>query len=419
MHSSMAMIALGFASAAQAHIALTYPAPFRASYNPFATNIDYSITSPLAADGSNYPCKGYLSDLGTPAGAPTASFVSGQAYNFTTGSGAVHGGGSCQAALSYDKGATFQVIHSYIGSCPIEAGQSFDFTIPADAPASGSDPAIFAWTWFNEIGNREMYMDCAAVTITGGSAKARDTPTVAFSSRPGLFLANIGNGCTTVESVDAVFPNPGPDVTTKTTKSTENTITGNCAAAVGGGSESGGSSPSAPAASSAIQAPSSSASSGESSIFTVPVVTSTQSEAAPTSVPGGVFVTVPSGAPTTSLPGGVFVSASSAASSATPTTLTTAYLNSTTSSTPTASAGAPGSTGSAGTGVGIQAKTPCTNEGDFNCVEGTSFQQCASGSWSVIRPLAPGTSCSGSMSSSLNIAKRSRVWRPQPVRRHL
>ncbi|CCD44596.1 predicted protein [Botrytis cinerea T4] len=34
----------------------------------------------------------------------------------------------------------------------------------------------------------------------------------------------------------------------------------------------------------------------------------------------------------------------------------------------------------------------CTTEGMFNCISGTSFQQCASGGWSAVQNMAEGTS---------------------------
>jgi hypothetical protein len=36
---------------------------------------------------------------------------------------------------------------------------------------------------------------------------------------------------------------------------------------------------------------------------------------------------------------------------------------------------------------------PCTEEGLWNCVDGFSFQRCASGAWSVVQPIASGTKC--------------------------
>lgn len=58
---------------------------------------------------------------------------------------ATHAGGSCQASLSYDRGATWKVMTSYIGGCVgIQPGgsQSFSFTVPSDAPGG---EALFGW----------------------------------------------------------------------------------------------------------------------------------------------------------------------------------------------------------------------------------------------------------------------------------
>jgi hypothetical protein len=229
---------LGGAQLAAAHMEISYPAPFRSKFNPNAVNVDYTNTAPLAADGSNYPCKGYQSDLGSTAGASTATFAPGGSYNFTVTGGAAHGGGSCQVSLSYDKGATFTVIQSIIGGCPLASNHPF--SIPADAPTGD---AIWAWTWQNNIGNREQYMNCAAVTIGGGSAKREIIPqrevaqqkrAVSFTARPQVFIANIGNGCSTSEGSDVQYPNPGPDVVNNGGKLGQ--PIGSCAAAVGGGS---------------------------------------------------------------------------------------------------------------------------------------------------------------------------------------
>ncbi|KEY63903.1 hypothetical protein S7711_10209 [Stachybotrys chartarum IBT 7711] len=210
------------ASGVTAHMQMMDPAPLRSKSNPHTTDADYSMTSPLLADGSNFPCKGYQSLLGTPQGASVATWQPGEKKSFTLAGTAVHGGGSCQASLSYDKGKTWTVIESYIGNCPLK--NTWDFTVPHDAKAGS---ALFAWSWFNKVGNREMYMNCAAVTI-GGAGKRDKVPeveardkaeavelegrAVAFSRRPAMFVANVGNGCSTLEGKDVAFPNPGPDV---------------------------------------------------------------------------------------------------------------------------------------------------------------------------------------------------------------
>lgn len=115
--------------------------------------------------------------------------------------GATHGGGSCQLSLSYDNGATFKVIKSMEGGCPLKP--TWDFDIPANAPGGH---ALFAWTWFNLVGNREMYMNCAQVQINGGSGSNF------ASTHPDMFVANVGNGCQTVGGKQTVFAHPGDHV---------------------------------------------------------------------------------------------------------------------------------------------------------------------------------------------------------------
>lgn len=209
---------LGLAAVVNGHMEMISPLPFRSKYNPALTapDIDYSMTAPLNNTGIDFPCKGYHNLLGTPQGASAATWAPGGSYSFTVTGNANHDGGSCQASLSYDKGQTFKVIHSYIGGCPAVKGgdSSYQFTVPTDAPAG---EALFAWTWFNLRGNREMYMNCAAVTIGAGKKRDASTP---FSSRPDIFVANVGNGVCTYEGKDVQLPNPGPDVDYKSSLGT-------------------------------------------------------------------------------------------------------------------------------------------------------------------------------------------------------
>lgn len=199
---------------AMGHMEMVKPLPIRSPEDPKATNPDYDYVSPLEPDGSNYPCKGYQTDEFRA----TAEYQAGQSYDMKIKGGATHDGGSCQLSLSYDNGESFKVIKSMIGGCPLTT--SYDFTIPDDAPSGN---ALFAWSWFNKVGNREMYMNCAQVTISGSSSKLRsrhahgherrDT-SLALDSAPSIFIANVdGPGqCTTVEGQDVDFPYPGEDV---------------------------------------------------------------------------------------------------------------------------------------------------------------------------------------------------------------
>ncbi|KAK7431297.1 hypothetical protein QQZ08_002068 [Neonectria magnoliae] len=335
--------ALGLAGLAQSHMEMTYPAPFKSKYNPYSGwDIDYSMTSPLAGDGSNFPCKGYQSLLGTAAGAPTVTWQAGQQYNMSIAGGADHGGGSCQASLSFDKGNTWTVIQSYIGNCPIAPSSSFKFTLPVDTPAG---VALFAWTWFNRIGNREMYMNCAAITVKPGSG----TPSTLLSKRPAMFVANVGNGCKTTEMIDLMLPNPGPNV--DLTSSNTGPPVGQCAAGPGA------------QITTTNKAAISTTTTTVLSTTIAPIKTTIKAPVKNTSKSGGVFVTVPV--------------------STTQTILSFTTRKTTAQPIPTGGA----------TGI-ITPGTPCKPEGYWNCNnEGKAFQRCASGVWSVAMSVAPGTKC--------------------------
>ena len=383
------LMATLLAGSAAAHMQMDFPAPFRSKANPFTTNVDYSMQAPLSPDGSNYPCKGYHSDLGTDAGRPTANFAQGQTYNISIVGGAPHGGGSCQISLSYDKGKTFTVIESIIGGCPLK--QHYDFTVPADAQAG---EALLSWSWHNQIGNREMYQNCAAVTIGGGGAKrAIKERAAAFQSRPQIFVANVGNGCSVGEGAPVQYPNPGPDV--EGTLSGAVPPEGNCGSSSGGGGG-GGNGGGAPAPTSNPVAP-------PNPDPSPAPPTTTAAPAEPTvTLPGGVFITISSedGAPApTDVAGPAPVAPTSEKPAApAPTTEAPVAPAPTTLQTTTkaSTAAPPAGTGGAGSGSGSGSHAvgaTCSTEGAWNCINGTSFQRCASGSWSAIISMAAGTQC--------------------------
>ncbi|KAE8142430.1 hypothetical protein BDV38DRAFT_124856 [Aspergillus pseudotamarii] len=196
------------ATSVSAHMQMSKPYPIRSPLNKDADGEkDYSYTNPLSTSGSDYPCKGYANDPFNSV----ATYSPGQEYEIELQGSATHGGGSCQIGLSYDKGETFHVIHSILGGCPIE--KKYKFTVPSDAP---NGEALLSWTWFNKVGNREMYMNCAQVTIGGSAAKRAQTNALSrrdsFDSLPEIFQAN-NNGpgkCTTTEGEEVNFPLPGP-----------------------------------------------------------------------------------------------------------------------------------------------------------------------------------------------------------------
>ncbi|SMY26981.1 unnamed protein product [Zymoseptoria tritici ST99CH_1A5] len=195
-----------FVSSVNAHMVITSPVPYGAA----------SLTnSPLENDGSDFPCKqrSGVYDIGTmnnmPVGVPQKLAFKG---------GATHGGGSCQVSVTLDKEPTkdseWKVIHSIIGGCPNNATGNadgspeyaystvFDFSMPKGMP---NGQYTLAWTWFNKIGNREMYMNCAPITVTGGA----DNNDV-YNTLPTMFVINLPREeCETKEMEDFVFPNPG------------------------------------------------------------------------------------------------------------------------------------------------------------------------------------------------------------------
>ena len=105
----------------------------------------------------------------------------------------------------------WSVILSIEGGCPSKsasgnlgdnAGSTASDKYPYKIPDS-IKPGTYTvgWRLFNKIGNREMYMNCANVKITGGSSK-RDThtnetyviPDLAerdSTSFPNMFVANV------------------------------------------------------------------------------------------------------------------------------------------------------------------------------------------------------------------------------------
>ncbi|KAF6808398.1 hypothetical protein CSOJ01_07537 [Colletotrichum sojae] len=398
---SQAIVAFGLATLASAHMKMSSPMPYGAS------DLD---NSPLKDDGSDFPCK-QRTNVYAVEGASNV-FAQGAGGQLAFIGSAVHGGGSCQVSITYDakpdKNSVWKVIKSIEGGCPAknaagnlgdnanQANQdTYDFTIPDDMPAGNG---TIAWTWFNKVGNREMYMNCGPVTITGSAGSQ-----TAYESLPDMFTANIG-GCQTREGTDVQFPNPGNAVD-KFGDSKVLEVPAGCGGGSGGGS--GGGNTGSPA-------PSSTAGNGGAQPTAAPTsapVVSKPSASKPTggaSLPGGVFITVPNN-------GGAAPSATASATKA-PAVTPSAAPTVAPSAAPSSGTGTGTGSGSgSGSGSGNGTETPttgagaqtvgaaCTDEGAWNCVGGNSYQRCASGAWSAVQNLASGTSCTAGMGSSINM----------------
>jgi len=241
-----------FAPLVSSHVVMNMPLPFNGDQD----------NAPLAADGSNYPCK----LTGTASGsAAQTTYVPGTAGSFTLKGSAVHGGGSCQISITYDnpptKNSVFKVVQSYEGSCPVNTAGNLPAnpnnmlpSIPVTLPVGlKAGEAVFAWTWFNRIGNREMYMNCAPITI-GGSGSSDSV----FNSLPDMFVANIAvpqSQCTTKETFDILFPNPGQNVVKAQGDTNFTPACGGSDGSSGGSSGAASSAAAAPIPSSAVNTP--------------------------------------------------------------------------------------------------------------------------------------------------------------------
>ncbi|KAG0137686.1 hypothetical protein HOY82DRAFT_512948 [Tuber indicum] len=359
--------------------------------------------NPLQGDGSNFPCHGVAPE------APVATYLPGTSHPLKIKGSAVHGGGSGQMAITYEtkptKNTVFRVMTSYMGDHPIKAAGNLgpadrdpqglkselelwklnplSFTVPKGLPKG---KAVVAWTWFNRIGNREMYMKCATVVIGG-----EETSMTAFEALPGLFKANIGGGCLVPEQATAIdFKNPGPEVFGKGTTPVP------CGEPSSKGTGSGGSAPSGAGASGPVAdtkpsvgntiaptntsspAPSQSAQPGAGNSGTGAGVQPPQENTiAPPATTGGP-------APSPSAPEGNGTGNEATPIPSIPTTL----IASTISLSPPQQTGA-------------RPVEACTTEGEITCGENRTWYMCGSGRKQFMGSLAAGTTCTAG-----KIAKR-------------
>lgn len=196
-------------------------------------------SSPLDASGSDFPCK---LRQGVYDITQMNNIAVGVPQELSFIGGATHGGGSCQVSVTLDKEPTpnskWKVVHSIIGGCPsdVEGNASgdpqfrgtkkFKFTLPTGMP---NGQYTLAWTWLNKIGNREFYMNCAPIQVTGGA----DNNNV-FNSLPDMFVANLPpEKCATTEGQDFAYPNPGESVEIGASAKQGSTLTGPGCGAMG------------------------------------------------------------------------------------------------------------------------------------------------------------------------------------------
>lgn len=391
----------GLAAVSSAHMLMTNPVPYGAS----TLN-----NSPLLADGSDFPCK-VRDGMWAPA-VHDNIYAQGSEQSLAFKGTATHGGGSCQVSvttdLKPDQKSVWKVLKSFEGGCPArdQIGNmgnnpeqidpyKYNFTIPNELSAG---KYTLAWTWFNKVGNREMYMNCAPLTVTG-----KDTGRSFWASLPDMFIANIkfdGQTCTVPADVDLKFPNAG---TFLSKYSGKGLAVANfwapdhdqpaCMRTIS--SKPGGTKP---ASKPADTKPAPKQNSKPSSTF----VKQSAPKSAAAHAPQG------SDKPPTSHNEG---SQRKPLQAAAPAPLASAGQGDAgdfmTIATPTPSpASSPGSapTTAPGSSTTHPAGQKCTQEGLWNCVDGLSFQRCASGQWSVVMQLAAGVGCAKGESNDFPVS---------------
>ncbi|KKY24868.1 putative dna-directed rna polymerase [Diplodia seriata] len=370
--SVLAATALALVSSCNAHMILSSPVPY---------GLDSLTNSPLDNSGSDFPCK---QRSGVYDISEMNNMKVGESQTLSFKGGATHGGGSCQVSVTLDakptKDSQWKVIHSIIGGCPTsEAGNlsgdssydgatKFNYTVPEGMP---NGEYTLAWTWFNKIGNREMYMNCAPITVSGGA----DNNDV-YDKLPDMFVANLPReSCEVPDSMNMVFPNPGDSVETAESSALATSLQGSGCASVtklGAGAGKAGTAAEATGAASGAA--------GASTPVSTP--------AASTPAAGGVFAPgAASGSYTATSMVSVVVTQSAAGAATTPAA---------SPATPAAAAGTPAS--SSGD------CTSCSSNGSVVCIGSDSFGICNNGC-AVKQSLASGTTCSNGTISKRDTSK--------------
>ncbi|KAI8054212.1 hypothetical protein BDF22DRAFT_613377, partial [Syncephalis plumigaleata] len=164
----------------RAHMRMDYPVPRAHPNNRGYGHIDYDLDAPLndRSLGGPFPCKHQK------PGPMTTTLHAGRPVLTRFGRGNPHKGGHCQFALSYDNGRHWVVLRTVVAVC--FAGHS-PYTIRVPIPKGARNGrALFAWTWIAAEGQREYYMNCADVRITGGEDHGTVTgPELLVAQLPG------------------------------------------------------------------------------------------------------------------------------------------------------------------------------------------------------------------------------------------
>lgn len=227
MNPSQLAVVLGIATVVTGHGIMVEPHPYNLNTVPLLQT--FPLDSVLT-----FPCQG---PAHTEHVEKRTILTAGTTQAVKFWISAIHGGGSCQFSVTYENPppvdpAEWKVLYTIIGDCPGKAAGNLNtieydghgrengkhcengdsgeecvrsFDIPIPSGIRNAENATFAFTWFNKIGNREMYMNCAPVSIVGGTDDKEF-----MDSLPPVFQANIPGKCTTGASGELLnIPNPG------------------------------------------------------------------------------------------------------------------------------------------------------------------------------------------------------------------
>jgi hypothetical protein len=165
------------------HIQMIKPIPRGSPRGPWPeSEKDYNIMAPLNGVDKTYPCQG------KPKGQVMESWQAGTSIKVNFDPKTMHNGGHCQWSISYDDEKTFITIETMIETC-LQPSNLPEYTIKLPASLPSCLSCVFQWTWFNAIGNREMYSNCADVSIMNTLPQASQ----GFTGRKPLVL-HVPNG---------------------------------------------------------------------------------------------------------------------------------------------------------------------------------------------------------------------------------
>ncbi|KAJ1792151.1 hypothetical protein LPJ59_004877, partial [Coemansia sp. RSA 2399] len=190
--------ALLLAGLAAGHISVISPCPRYSSIGtncpvlPAGQSLDTDMDTPISSVPLNLHqplCKHTV-----PWPKPAATWKAGESVTIKFDPDSViHSGGNMEFSISYDGGITFAVIYQMLRYAFLNGKPSgetnaaqvleYTFTLPNDLPNSNS--AVFAWTWLPASADREFYMNCADVAITGSSSNSYTAKEVTIVNYPG------------------------------------------------------------------------------------------------------------------------------------------------------------------------------------------------------------------------------------------